>query len=673
MSAMTLPTIGAALAASIALGPLAGQEGTRPLEDAHSRPDRAAPRDASAEDDPNPFAGVETHYLANGVKVWFKRLHGAPNVTVSVGVPVGSDADPPGREELAHFTEHMLFSDHAGRTEQEIGDAVEGLGGSRNGMTYPDHTWYYVTIAGEHGLFAIEWLAGIVSPHAMEPEVVERAREPVQNEAGARPRELFDHVRVAFNPTWMVRPGFWEREFGVRRLRDPFPDLWKSVERIGPEELRGFYDRYYAPGAMTVTIVGDLDRDRALAAAARTFGSIPARPVQRPSIAVTDPERGWARYRWRFQARIDYQSRHKLFNPTADDLLAALFIRDLLERRLNQRLRFGERKAAYSVGTGLRVRGAGAYLELSSAIDRDDYSFATGVIEEELGFLRGGRSDPARFEADRAALVERLRASNRTSLSLNAWTLSTFYDPGVFTDFPDLLSFYEGVSQSTVATFAGRLFDPTRRVLTVTRPHPVGQEVLVAAVLLLAWITLRVLARVLTTPIRMRGILYIGRLRLPVVLRAAYTLGMAAAVVVLARLVGAAYDRLVSAWMESIDHYAVQAALGAVMVVMLLAGASLIVASSPRRLLLFADHLRIKSRAWRSRVLRPEDIAEISVRRFGEVWLSKEVFRSPPLAFGLMRPGIYVKPHTGRSYFFRGRDTAEMAHVLTDWWEAEPR
>ena len=660
-------------AATVAMGPhLHGQERPGPPDDHHAGADRdEVQRDEDAEADLNPFAGFETHYLANGVKVWFKHLAGAPNVAVSVGVPVGSDADPPGREQLAHFTEHMLFSDRAGRTEQEIKDAVEGLGGRRNGITYRDHTWYYVTIAREHGLFAIEWLAGILSPHAMEPEVVERAREPVQNEIDARPRELFDHLQAALSPAWMMRPGFWQREFGIPRLRDPFPDEWESLERITPGDLRDFQDRYYAPGAMTVTIVGDLDRDEALAVAAHTFGKIPSRPVQRWEMAVTDPGRAWARYGWRFQPTVEYRSRHKLFDPDAEEILAALFIRDLLSRRLNQRLRFGERKAAYSVSAIFTMRGAGAYLQLSSGIDRDDYDFATGIIEEEIGFLRGGSLDPDRFETDRAALVERLRASNQTALSLNAWTAGFFRDPDVFTDFPDLLAFYEGVSQSTIASFAERLFDPSRRVLDVTRPQPVRQEFLAAVFVLLVWITLRVLARTLTKPIQMRGILYIARFRMPVVLRAAYTLGIAGAVVVLARLAGAGYDRLVSGWMERIDHYTVQAAGGAVMVVLLLVAASLIVASSPRRILLFPDHLRIKSRLWRSRILEPDDIAEISVRRFRDVWLSREILRGPPLAFGLVRLGIHIRPHKGRSYFFRARDTRELAEVLEDWWEGE--
>ena len=88
----------------------------------------------------NPFSGFETHFLANGLKVWFKSLPDAPNVSVSVAVPFGSHWDPRGKEGLAHFTEHMLFSDHEGRSEQEVKDAIEVLGGRRNGFTTADHT-----------------------------------------------------------------------------------------------------------------------------------------------------------------------------------------------------------------------------------------------------------------------------------------------------------------------------------------------------------------------------------------------------------------------------------------------------------------------------------------------------------------------------------------------------
>ena len=660
--------IGLALAVLLGAGQGAGQEAGGPgVPAAETSVADTEGVEAEETGPSNPFAGFETHFLSNGLKIWFKHLPGAPNVSVSAGVPVGSDADPPGREQLAHFTEHMLFSDHDGRTEQEIKDAVEGLGGQRNGFTYRDHTWYYVTIGREHGLFAIEWLAGILSPHEMDPAVVDRGRQPVENEIRARPREFFDHLWAALNPAWLAPRDFWEREFGVERLRAPFPDMWRSLRRITPEDLRGFYAQYYSPAVMTVTIVGDLDRDEVLARAQRTFGSIPARPVERWTTTAEDPGRGRAAYRWGFQSTALYQSRHKLFYASADELLTAMFVRDLLNRRLNQRLRYGERKAVYGASASLVMRGPAAYLEVGSRIDEDDYDFAKAVIDEEIEYLRSGSLAAAEFEADRAAIIERLRSANQTAESLNSWTRRVFYDPVTFTDFPDVLSFYENLTQTRVASFASRAFDEQRQVLSVTRTQPFSQGTMVLAVAVLVWITLKVVAWALTKPVRMTDIRYVAHFRLPVLLRAAYALGLAALALALGRVAAGGIGWAVERWLAPLDDYVIQHAVLGGLLVVLLAGFAVFAAWPPRKLLVFDDHIRIKSRAWRSRILRADDIEEIAMRRGFGAWLNRGVLRSPPLAFGLVRPGIHLRPVEGRSYFFRSRDTAELAEVLGSW------
>ena len=648
--------LGVGLALAVLLGAARG-EGQEPSTGAGREPDPS-----------NPFAGFETHFLSNGVKVWYKRLPGAPNVSVSAGVPVGSDADPPGREQLAHFTEHMLFSDHDGRTEQEIKDAVEGIGGRRNGFTYRDRTWYYVTIGREHGLFAIEWLAGILSPHEMDPVVVDRGRQPVENEIRARPRELFDHLWVGLNPGWLMPADFWEREFGIERGRAPFPNMWRSLRAITPDDLRAFYDRYYSPAVMTVTIIGDLDRDEAFAQAQRTFGSIPARPVERWATTAEDPGRARSTYQWGFQSTAGYQSRHKLFYASADELLTAMFVRDLLNRRLNQRLRYGERKAVYGASANLVMRGPAAYLQVSSRIDEDDYDFARAIIDEEIDYLRSGSLAATEFEADRAAVIERLRGANQTADALNAWTRQVFYDPATFTDFPDVLSFYEGLSQSQVASFASHAFDESRQVLTVSRTQPVSQGMAVVALVALAWLTLKVVAWSLKRPVRMVDIRYVAHFRLPVLLRTAYALGLIASMLALGRVAAAGIGWGMDRWLLPVDDYVIQhAGMGGVFVV-LLAACALLGAWPPRKLLLFDDHIRIKSRAWRSRVLKAEDIEEIVLERGLGAWWNRGILRSPPLAFGLIRPGIHLRPVHGRSYFFRTRDTVELAEVLGSWW-----
>jgi hypothetical protein len=87
----------------------------------------------------------------------------------------------------------------------------------------------------------------------------------------------------------------------------------------------------------------------------------------------------------------------------------------------------------------------------------------------------------------------------------------------------------------------------------------------------------------------------------------------------------------------------------------------------PRKLLIFPDHLRVKSLAYRSRIFKPEDLEEISLRRFHKVWLSKDLFRCFPMTVGLLRPGIYLRPSKGRAYFFRSRDSKELIEVLGAW------
>ncbi len=473
-------------------------------------------------------------------------------------------------------------------------------------------------------------------------------------------------------PEWLTAPDFWEREFGVPRLRPPLVDQWKSLHRITPDDLHQFYDRHYAPEAMTVTVVGDLDRDSALATLERTFGAVPARPWSPWSLAVRDPGRGRTSYDWAIQSTARYSSRHKWFDASADDVLTMLFVRDLLGRRLNQRLRYGERKAVYGASVRWVRRGRASYLEIASRIDRDDVEFARNVIDEEIELLRAAGHDAVDFESDRTALVERLRASNQTAEALNTWTRTTFYDRGIFVDFPDVISFYRGVTQSRLASFADELFDESRTVLDITRVEPMSQGLMALVVVMLVALTLSVLADWLTRPIRMRGIRYIARFQLPVPLQAAYFLGTSAVALLVVRVGGEGVVRVLELWVGGVDQYLVQRLSAALALVLMLALVVLIMTSAPRKLLVFDDHLRVKTRGWRSRILAHGDVAEISARRFAQVWLSADLLRGPPLAFGLYRPGIFLRPTSGRAYFFRARDTDELQDVLTRWQKAGP-
>ena len=625
-----------------------------------SVPPKPGPRD-------NPFGGFETHFLDNGLKVWYRRVPGAPNVSVSVGVPYGWDRDPRGEEELAHFTEHMLFSDHGGLSESEIKDAIEGRGGTRNAFTTPDHTWYYVTIAKEHGLFAVEWLSRIVSPHAMDPEVVDRNRQPVALEINARPREFFELLGAFLNPEWLRAPDYWEREFGLVTRNARAYDRYRSLHAITSQDLETFYDTYYVPAAMTLTVIGDLEHDQVLALTDSTFGTLERRSLPESSNEMEDPGRYRATFSWPFASNVRYTRRFKLFRPSARDELNLLFIDELLDRRLNQRLRYGERKAVYSLQVGLQKRGPAARFEISGQINEDEYDFAVDVIEEELTSLKEGTLPASEFEADRETLLERLSSSNQTAESVNFWAYRRFYDPFVHEDFPDVIGFFESVRQDEIAAFASQAFVAERETLSVAWPQPYSQGVLLVGVLLLVWLTFRLVAWWFTRPIDMRSIRYVARFRLSLPYRVVLVAVLGGLALIIFRGMIAGFEWIGFRYVATANSYWVQMSSYGAMLATAIVVLITCLAMVPRKILVFPDHLRIKGLAYRSRVLKPEDIEEIAPARVGTVWLSKRIVRTTALTLGLIRPGILLRPVKGRAYFFRVRKSAELLQVLEEW------
>ena len=620
-----------------------------------------------SETKPNPFAGFETHLLSNGLKVWFKRLPEAPDVSISLGVPYGSDADPRGREELAHLTEHILLSDHDGRTEEEIKGAIDALGGRRNGFTTPDHTGYSVTVAKEHGMLALEWLSRVVSPHAVDADVLERNRIPVALEIDARPRGFFENAWAVLNPPWLLPPDFWRREFGMETRDGRRYDRWTSLQRITPEDVSDFYDRYYVPEAMTLTVIGELDRSEVLAISQRAFGSLIKRPVPQSDVAVKDPARRRATFHWGFSPNARYTTRHKVFNSDAEDDLMLLFVRDLLRRRLNERIRDGEQRAVYGLQINMRHRGPGGFLEIEGALAENGYDFARAVIREEIAALVQGTLPRGEFEADRAALVERLRGENSTAQALNSWGLQNFYEPSKHTNFPDLISFFTGVTQEEVAAFAASTFVPEREVTTRVAVHPINRGILATAAFLLVLLAVRAVGWTLTRPVTMTEILYVARFRMPVLLQVGAVVLIGGVGLIVARLIVFVVQSLALDRIVTIGDYPVQLILYGVMLVIAVVLFLLYLSLIPRKIVVFPDHLRIKFLAFRSRLLRPDDLLDLSTRRGHQIWLRKDLFRCVPLAWGLMGRGIYLRPHKGRAYFFRTRNTEELIGVLGGW------
>ncbi|MDA1081477.1 MAG: pitrilysin family protein [Gemmatimonadetes bacterium] len=614
----------------------------------------------------NAFAGVETIVLANGLKIWFKRLPGEPNVSVNFTVAVGSDQDPAGEEQLAHFLEHMLFADHLGKATLEIWREIADRGGASNGFTSWDRTAYLVNIDKAHALLAIDWLGRIASPHAMDPGVVMREREPVAVEVRAVPRKASDwFVAWYVDPPWLRLPGFWRREFGIAPARTTGDvDFFRSLNRIGPDQLRDFYDRWYAPSRMTLTIVGDVDRDAAVAAARKTFGALPGRDPAPFTDSLKNPGRERRSYAWIDRSNVSYSDRYKVYHRSPSDDVRLEFIASLLQQRLNNRLRFGERKAAYGVSAYVERRRQAAVLVISSTIKAAEFQWARDVIDEEIAAIRDGTLSDSVFMAERASVARTLRVQTASARALAGWAMNTFYDSRIHRDFPDVVSDFESVTQPELSRFARDVFATERRVVQVAAPLPLPQSILVVILASIVAGVVFVARRALLRTLDITRLRYVARFRLPLVHRGVlFPLALAVLAVGL-RLLVQGYLVLADRWLTAIPNFWVQwpiyGSFAAATLFLVVAAFS----RWPRKLLVFEDGIAVKYLSYRSVAVPTAEIAEITMLRFRDVWLSRRLWRCTPLAFGLFKPAIYLRCTDGRAWFFRVRDTDECLRVL---------
>ncbi len=632
---------------------------------------QAAPADSLVP--PNAFAGFEVHDLDNGLKVWYRRLPEEPVVSISVALPIGSDADPRGKEQLAHFTEHMLFSDQPGRNEEEIRREIEERGGIYNASVTAARTFYFVRIGKEHALFALEWLYRILAPHQMDPQVVERQRVPVALEIGAQPRQLIDWLAAYYlNPPWLRLPGFWEREFGIETLasRDYYP--YASLNRITAEDLRWFYQTYYPPALMTLTVIGDIDREAILKKIGETFATLTARPAPDPSPPLKNPSRYRKTVFWAYRPTVLYSNHFKFYDMTAAEEIKLIFVSHLLEKRLNDRLRFGERKATYGIGVGIVKRGRAAYLRLSGGIKKDEFEFARGVVEDELEALRSGALPPEDFEADRAAVARQLRVSTTAAEDLERWVSGFFYDRRAHREFPDLAAAFDGVSKPAVESFIRTHFVPQREVLLIIKPLPVAQWLLALLIAALVSLSLALARRRLTRPVNLTRIRYVARFKLPRLYRILYILTVLLFLAVTGRTLVFAYQVLTDRVLLTTESFLVQWSGYAAMLVVTVLLTVLVLAHIPRKLLLFDDQIVIKHLSYRSVALPGDEIEELSLRRFRSVWLSRRILKCVPLTLGLLAPGVYLKRRNGWAYFFNVRDREEMLSRIREVLAGRP-
>ena len=285
---------------------------------------------AAAQDLPSFEKHITLKKLDNGMTVIICERPEAPVFSFYTHVDVGSVQDPMGQTGMAHMFEHMAFkgtdkigtTDYAaekvslakvetayaayieerdkrvGRNEQKLkelekawqdditaaqkyvipnqfpqileSNGAEGL----NANTDLDETAYHYSLPENR----LELWAYLESERFLHPVMRQfyKERNVVIEER---------RMRTDSNPVGRLLEQFTEEAFAAHPYHRPTIGWISDLNSFSATDAQNFFDKYYVPSNMVVTVVGDVKVSQAMPIVEKYFSRIPARP--RPDTATT--------------------------------------------------------------------------------------------------------------------------------------------------------------------------------------------------------------------------------------------------------------------------------------------------------------------------------------------------------------------------------------------------
>ena len=213
-------------------------------------------------------AGVSVHQLDNGLQVVLIENKALPMVGANVAVKVGSAYENFSTSGMSHMLEHLLFNGTTHRTQKQLYNDVDKIGGYNNANTnYFSTNYMMVTPAGkiEQGM---EIQADMLFNSIMPAEKYEKEKGIVLEEIVIsinRPA-----TQLTRNLNSILYPG--------HALSLPTLGTYETIKTNELATVAAYYRNFYVPNNMILSVVGNFNAADMLELVKRYYGH--AKPGQ---------------------------------------------------------------------------------------------------------------------------------------------------------------------------------------------------------------------------------------------------------------------------------------------------------------------------------------------------------------------------------------------------------
>jgi len=208
------------------------------------------------------FPSFEQKTLANGLRVVVIEQHEQPLVSLRMVLKAGKSFEPAGKAGLANATAALLTQGTATRSEQQIAEAIDAVGGNLSANAGIESAFADAAVTSDQLDLGFELLSDVVLHPSFPQEEIDRWR-----------RQALSNLQIE-----MQRAGYLAETALVRTLYGDHPygrpgeGTPESLQSLTRDDLAAFHKRRYVPNDAILAVVGDVKPADAFARVERAFG-----------------------------------------------------------------------------------------------------------------------------------------------------------------------------------------------------------------------------------------------------------------------------------------------------------------------------------------------------------------------------------------------------------------
>ncbi len=220
--------------------------------------------------------------LDNGLNIIVKVDNRSPVFISQLWYKVGSSDESRPITGISHMLEHLMFKGTSKYPAGQFSKIIARNGGDENAFTSRDYTAYYQKMHKSKLALAMQMEADRMGNLSFSEAEFEKERQVVIEER---------RLRIEDNPNAKVYENLQLISFAEKSpYYAPIIGFQQDIESYQLQDLKDWYQQYYAPNNATLVVVGDVDAANVIALAKQYFGAYQYNPniktLEKSSIAL---------------------------------------------------------------------------------------------------------------------------------------------------------------------------------------------------------------------------------------------------------------------------------------------------------------------------------------------------------------------------------------------------